>query len=80
MCYVCKLLGSILRFGFRHATYGDFGLAEGWGNVQVFGDQNVSEIVSVLDAPHGQPVDVVDGQVVRQLDLDVLPLVATQRL
>ena len=73
---------SLVTFwnGFRRATYSDFGLAEGWWHVQVFRDHDVSEIMSILDAPHGQPVDVVDGQVVGQLDLNVLTLVASQGL
>ena len=44
-------------------TYGDFGLSEGRRNVQVVGDVDVSEVVPVLDAPNGQPVDVVHGHV-----------------
>jgi len=60
-------------------TYSYFRLPQGWRDVQVFGDHDVSEVVSVLDTPHGQPVDVVDGQIVGQLDFNVLALIAPQR-
>ena len=63
-----------------HSTYGNFGLAERWRHVQVLRDEDMPEIVPVLDAPDGQPVDVVDRQRPGKLDLDILPLVAAQRI
>lgn len=61
-------------------SYRNFGLAERRWHVQVLGYQDVPEVVVVGDAPHGQPVDVVDGDVLWQLDLDVLALVSLERV
>lgn len=43
----------------------DLGLAQRWWHVQILGDQHVAKVVRVLHAPHGEPVDVVDGDVLR---------------
>jgi hypothetical protein len=55
-------------------------LSEGWRHVEVFRYPHVTEVVSVLDAPDSQPVDVVHGQVPWQLYFDVLPLVPSEWL
>lgn len=61
-------------------TYCDFGLAQCRRYIQVLGYHHVTKVVSVLNAPHGQPVDVIHGQITRQLDFNVLPLIAFQGL
>lgn len=59
-------------------TYGELILAESGRDVQVFRDENVAKVLPEGDAPNGDPVDVFHGQIPRQLDLNVLPLVASQ--
>jgi len=63
-------------------TYGQFILSESRWNVLniFFGDDDVTEVFTERDAPDGQPVDVVNGQIVRKLDLDVFALVASQHV
>lgn len=55
-------------------------LAERRGDVEVFGDHDVAEVLSETDAPNREPIDVADGQIARQLNLNVLALVASQFL
>lgn len=62
-----------------NATHGEFGLAQGRRHVQVVRDVDVAEIVLVLHAPEGQPVDRVHRQAPGQLDLYVFSLVGLQR-
>lgn len=53
---------------------------EGRHVVEVFGDGDVAEIVPEPVAPHGQPADVVDGQIVRQTQSDRLARVRPQHV
>lgn len=62
----------------KWGTYRNFGLAERRRDVEVLGDYDVAEIVAVLHAPDGQPVDVVDRQRARKLYLYVGSLVALE--
>lgn len=64
----------------RLPSHRDLGLSQRWGYVQVFRYVNVTKVVAELDAPDREPVDVVRAEFARQLDLDVLTLVATQRV
>lgn len=38
----------------------------------------MSKVMPILDAPYSKPVDVVDGQISGQLDLDVFSLITPQ--
>ena len=59
-------------------THSDLGLSEGWGHIEVFGYHHMTEVVSVLNAPHSQPVYVVHREGPRELYFDVLPLVSSE--
>ena len=63
-------------------TYGQFILSESrWHVLNIFfGEDDVSKVFTERDAPDGQPVDVVDGQIVRKLDLDVFTLISPQHV
>jgi hypothetical protein len=76
-----NVLITILKKCFwRRVTYRDFGLSESRWNVEVFGYEDVSEVVSVLDAPDGQPFNIVDRERAWKLYFDVFTLVASQRV
>lgn len=75
--YVCLKFNCWFRL---LATYRNFRLAQCRRHIQVFGYEDMSKVVSVLHAPYRQPVNVVNGQTAGQLNLDILALVATQRV
>lgn len=62
----------------ENPTYRYFCLAKRWRNVQVLRNVDMPKVVPIFDAPHGQPIDVVYGQVTGQLNLNIFALVASQ--
>jgi hypothetical protein len=61
-------------------TYGYFRLSQSGRDVQIPRDHNVAKVMSILNAPHCQPVDVVDSEIAGELDFNIFALVAFERL
>lgn len=59
------------------SNYRDLRLSKGRRNFEIFGDQNVSEIVLVLDTPYSQPFDVVYSQILWQNYFNVFSLISS---
>lgn len=79
--YVCMCVFSNSFADLRlFATYRNFRLTQCRRHIQIFGYEDMPKVVSVLHAPYCQPVNVINGQAAGQLNLDILALVATQRV
>lgn len=69
-----------ISFQISTGTYGQLVLSQCRRHVQILGDDDVTKVLTEADTPHGQPIYVVDSQVTRQLDFNVLALVAAQHI
>ena len=58
-------------------TYGQLVLSKSWRNVQILWDHDMTEVLFETDAPQGQPINVMDSQVARQLNFDVFALISS---
>lgn len=58
-------------------TYGQLILSKSRRNVQILWDHDMTEVLFETDTPQGQPINVMDSQVARQLNFDVFALISS---